>query len=99
MCPPRPANEVKRSLNWGAPGHLSASRSSVPMLVMRLVETRGLIGIKLMGTSNNCPRSSGTPNLPANDSALFSFRFCAVHPKDARDCLPRQLFEVPYSEK
>jgi mono/diheme cytochrome c family protein len=30
-----------------------------------------------------------------NDSALFSFRFCAVHPKDASDCLPRQLFEVP----
>ena len=49
----------------------------------------------LMGTSNNCPRASGTPNLPVNDSALFSFRFCAVHPKDARDCLPRQLFEVP----
>ena len=47
------------------------------------------------GTSNNCPRASGTPNLPVNDSALFSFRFCAVHPKDARDCLPRQLFEVP----
>jgi hypothetical protein len=25
------------------------------------------------GTSNNCHRSSGAPNLPANDSALFSF--------------------------
>src|ERR1039458_6427243 len=50
-----------------------------------------------MGTSNNCPRLSGTPNLPTNDSALFSFRFCAVHPKDVRDCLPRQLFEVPFS--
>jgi HicA toxin of bacterial toxin-antitoxin, len=49
----------------------------------------------LMGTSNNCPRLSGTPNLPTNDSALFSFRFCTVHPKDVRDCLPRQLFEVP----
>jgi hypothetical protein len=49
------------------------------------------------GTSNNCPRLSGTPNLPTNDSALFSFRFCAVHPKDVRDCLPRQLFEVPIS--
>src|ERR1039457_5350696 len=51
--------------------------------------------LSLKGTSNNCPRASGTPNLPVNDSALFSFRFCAVHPKDARDCLPRQLFEVP----
>src|ERR1035437_3263264 len=47
LCPPRPANEGKRSLNWGAPGHLSASRSSAPMTVMRLVETRGLIGINL----------------------------------------------------
>jgi hypothetical protein len=34
--------------------------------------------IGLKGTSNNCPRLSGTPNLPTNDSALFSFRFCAV---------------------
>jgi hypothetical protein len=41
--------------------------------------------IFLMGTSNNCRRSSGASNLPANDSALFSFRFCAVHPKDVRD--------------
>src|ERR1035437_5152406 len=49
----------------------------------------------LGGTSNNCHRSSGAPNLPANDSALFSFRFCAVHPKDVRDCQLRQLFEVP----
>jgi len=49
------------------------------------------------GTSNNCHRSSGAPNLPANDSALFSFRFCAVHPKDVRDSLLRQLFEVPLS--
>src|SRR5450756_1116435 len=47
------------------------------------------------GTSNNCHRSSGTSNLLANDSALFSFRFCAVHPKDVRDCQLRQLFEVP----
>jgi hypothetical protein len=28
---------------------------------------------------------------------LFSFRFCAVHPKDVRDSQLRQLFEVPYS--
>jgi hypothetical protein len=48
-----------------------------------------------MGTSNNCHQSSGAPNLPANDSALFSFRFYAVHPKDVRDCQLRQLFEVP----
>src|ERR1039458_7244044 len=50
------------------------------------------------GTSNNCHQSSGAPNLPANDSALFSFRFYAVHPKDVRDCQLRQLFEVPKSE-
>jgi hypothetical protein len=49
----------------------------------------------LEGTSNNCHRSSSAPNLPANDSALFSFRFCAVHPKDVRDSQLRQLFEVP----
>jgi hypothetical protein len=49
----------------------------------------------LKGISNNCHRSSGAPNLPANDSALFSFRFCAVHPKDVRDSQLRQLFEVP----
>jgi hypothetical protein len=30
-------------------------------------------GKLLKGTSNNCRRSSGAPNLPANDSALFSF--------------------------
>jgi hypothetical protein len=53
----------------------------------------------LMGTSNNCHRSSGTSNLLANDSALFSFRFCAVHPKDVRDCQLRQLFEVPLCSK
>jgi hypothetical protein len=47
------------------------------------------------GTSNNCHRSLGAPNLPANDSALFSFRFSAVHPKDVRDSQLRQLFEVP----
>ena len=51
----------------------------------------------LKGTSNNCHQSSGAPNLPTNDSALFSFRFRAVHPKDVRDCQLRQLFEVPLS--
>src|ERR1039457_3524964 len=51
----------------------------------------------IKGTSNNCHRSSGAPNLSANDSALFSFRFCAVHPKDVRNCPPQQLFEVPTS--
>jgi hypothetical protein len=50
---------------------------------------------RLKGTSNNCHRSSGAPNLPTNDSALFSFRFCAVHPKDLRDSQLLQLFEVP----
>src|ERR1035437_6214467 len=52
-------------------------------------------GERLKGTSNNCHRSSGAPSLPANDSALFSFRFCAVHPKDVRDCQLWQFFEVP----
>jgi hypothetical protein len=33
----------------------------------------------------NRHRSSASPNLLANDSGLFSFRFCAVHPKDAGD--------------
>jgi len=28
---------------------------------------------------------------------LFSFRFCAVHPKDVRDCQLWQFFEVPYT--
>src|SRR5450759_733149 len=51
----------------------------------------------LKGTSNNCHRSSGAPSLPVNDSALFSFRFCAVHPKDVRDCQLWQFFEVPSS--
>jgi hypothetical protein len=55
----------------------------------------GVRAEKLMGTSNNCHRSSGAPNLPSNDSALFSFRFCAVHPKDVRESQLRQLFEVP----
>src|ERR1017187_1117465 len=53
---------------------------------------------RLMGTSNNCHQSSGAPNLPANDSALFSFRFRAVHSKDVRDCQLRQLFEVPLKQ-
>src|SRR5580692_2647266 len=39
--------------------------------------------IKLKGTSKNGHCSSGTPDLPTNDSVLFSVRFCAVHPKDA----------------
>src|ERR1035437_861565 len=47
---------------------------------------------RLKGTSNNCHRSSGAPSLPANDSALFSFRFCAVHPTDVRDCQLWQFF-------
>jgi hypothetical protein len=53
------------------------------------------IDFTIEGTSNNCHRSSGAPNLPTNDSALFSFRFCAVHPKDLRNSQLRQLFEVP----
>jgi hypothetical protein len=34
-----------------------------------------------MGTSNNCHQSSGAPNLPANDSALFSFHSRLFTPK------------------
>jgi hypothetical protein len=26
------------------------------------------------------------------------FAGLAVHPKDVRDCLPRQLFEVPFNQ-
>src|ERR1019366_10693899 len=36
-----------------------------------------VVGVTLKGTSNNYHRSSDAPNLTANDSALFSFRFCA----------------------
>src|ERR1035437_5799481 len=88
--------------------HLHLSYSCAPpcgpaMLVTRcqqrhhasVTTVEGRLQKRLKGTSNNCPRLSGTPNLPTNDSALFSFRFCAVHPKDVRNCLPRQLFEVP----
>src|SRR5208282_4243715 len=53
----------------------------------------------IMGNSNNFHRSSGAPNSPANDSALFSFRFCAVPPKDVRESQVRQLFEVPIRER
>jgi hypothetical protein len=49
------------------------------------------------GTSKNGHRSSGIPDLPTNDSGLFSVRFCAVHPKDADDCRLLQFFEVPIS--
>jgi hypothetical protein len=49
------------------------------------------------GTSKNCHRSSAAANLLANDSGLFPFRFCAVHPKDAGDCKPQEFFEVPLS--
>jgi len=38
------------------------------------------------------------PNFLANDSALFSFRFCAVHLKEARDHQLQQFFEVPMSK-
>jgi hypothetical protein len=52
-------------------------------------------GIILLGTSKKCHRSSGGPIFLANDSALFSFRFCAVHLKEARDRQLQQFFEVP----
>jgi hypothetical protein len=47
----------------------------------------------LKGTSKN--GHPGAPDLPTNDSVLFSVRFCAVHPKDAGDCRLLQFFEVP----
>ena len=50
-----------------------------------------------MGTSKNHHRSRAAWNLLANDSGLFPFRFCAVHPKDAGDCKPQEFFEVPVS--
>jgi hypothetical protein len=53
----------------------------------------GVEGFK--GTSKNGHRLAGTPDLPTNDSVLFSVRFCAVHPKDAGDCRLLQFFEVP----
>jgi len=64
-------------------------------MAFRAIQPGELLVFRLKGTSNNCHRSSGTSNLLANDSALFSFRFYAVHPKDVRDCQLRQLFEVP----
>src|SRR5450830_1117518 len=51
--------------------------------------------IIFQGTSKKCHRSSGGPIFLANDSALFSFRFCAVHLKEARDRQLQQFFEVP----
>jgi hypothetical protein len=48
-----------------------------------------------VGTSKNHHRSRAAWNLLANDSGLFPFRFCAVHPKDSGDCKPLQYFEVP----
>jgi hypothetical protein len=77
--------------------HAPESSSSTPT-PSSSAEHRGSKNLSLrslMGTSNNCHRSSGAPNLPTNDSALFSFRFCAVHLKDVRDSQLRQLFEVP----
>src|ERR1019366_3146404 len=53
---------ASESLSGGGEAHLSDRRSGAT----------GSISI-LKGTSNNCHRSSGAPNLPTNDSALFSF--------------------------
>src|SRR5580698_3489810 len=40
----------------------------------------------LMGSRENSRLPIGAPDLPTDDSVLFSVRFCAVHPKDAGDC-------------
>jgi hypothetical protein len=47
------------------------------------------------GTSKNHHRSRAAWNLLANDSGLFPFGFCAVHPKDAGDCLCAELSSMP----
>jgi hypothetical protein len=73
---------------------LNAGRRATPIVsTWQLAIT--VVAFKPMGTSKNCRRLSGAPNLRANDSALFSFRFCAVHPKGALDCQLQQFFEVP----
>src|ERR1039458_4591818 len=89
----------------GQPERAAAVRSEVEAAIGGAIE--GLVPgspqamelKRLLGTSKNCHQSSGAPNLPANDSALFSFRFYAVHAKDVRDCQLRQLFEVPYCKQ
>src|SRR5450756_2388203 len=89
------ARQITEAFPWdGAPRFMIRDRDRIYGTVV----TRRLraMGIRDKGTSNNCHRSSGAPNLPTNDSALFSFRFRAVHPKDLRDSQLRQLFEVPY---
>jgi hypothetical protein len=61
-------------------------------LLLRGEHAKCLRGPRIIATDRQPP-----PNLPTNDSALFSFRFRAVHPKDLRDSQLRQLFEVPLS--
>jgi hypothetical protein len=81
------------------PCHVSASTrdSDVPLVPKYKphADCENGSGNSLKGTSKNCHRSSAAPNLLANDSGLFPFRFCAVHPKDAGDCKPQEFFEVP----
>jgi hypothetical protein len=48
-----------------------------------------------MGTSKNSDHSTDATKLPANDSALFPFRFIGVHPVADRDRQQKQFFEVP----
>ena len=99
------SDELKRHLakqgctfetHKGGSGHITVRRGTrVTQLPMHGSHKELLKDLGLKGTSKNCHRSSGAPNLPANDSALFSFRFCAVHQKDARVCQLQQFFEVP----
>jgi putative tryptophan/tyrosine transport system substrate-binding protein len=49
----------------------------------------------LTGTSKNCHCPSGATNSPANDSALFSFRFCAVHPQRDPQLPATAIFRGP----
>jgi hypothetical protein len=50
---------------------------------------------KTNGTSRNCRLPSRAAKLPANDSALFPFRFIGVRPREAQDRRQEQVFEVP----
>src|ERR1019366_6232529 len=48
------------------------------------------------GHPKNCHRSSGAPHLPANDSALFSFRLCVVHQKRCPRLPATAIFRGPH---
>jgi transposase len=51
------------------------------------------------GTSKNWSYRSSATKLPANDSALFPFRFTDVHSETVRDRRRNQFFEVPLNDE